>query len=203
MNKAIKIFLLTSFIIHLGLSALALNLNDHRIAVLVNDQLITSYDIIQRMKMNAILARINITPENNNQLANSSAEELIREKLKDEKLKEYEIYVNDEEYLEYEEIFYKRLPFNKNELTEIFEANNINYWEFKDYVKGQISWQKFISSIYFRLTSASEIEISEVMDKDPGITIENATNIIIQKQLDLKSSKMIRDMVNEATIEYK
>ena len=66
-----------------------------------------------------------------------------------------------------------------------------------------MSWQKLVSGIYYRLTSASEIEIEEIILKNPEITIDVAKNIIIQKQLDLKSSKMIRDLFNEATIEYK
>ena len=33
--------------------------------------------------------------------------------------------------------------------------------------------------------------------------IEQANNFIIQRQLELKSSKLLRDLINEATIEYK
>ena len=57
--------------------------------------------------------------------------------------------------------------------------------------------------MYYRLTSTSEIEIEEIMNKNENITKDIARNIIIERQLDLKSSKMIRDMIDEATIEYK
>ena len=33
--------------------------------------------------------------------------------------------------------------------------------------------------------------------------LEQAKNLVIKRQLDLKSSKMLRDMLNEATVEYK
>ena len=66
-----------------------------------------------------------------------------------------------------------------------------------------ISWQKLISGIYYRLTSTSEIEIEEIIMKNPNMSEEAARELIVQKQLDLKSNKMIRDLVNEATIEYK
>ena len=52
------------------LNANAFNANDHRIAVLVNDQLITSYDVVQRMKLCALLSGIDITAEIKNQLLN-------------------------------------------------------------------------------------------------------------------------------------
>ena len=57
--------------------------------------------------------------------------------------------------------------------------------------------------MYYRLTSTSEIEIEEIIMKNPNISKERARDIIVQKQLDLKSNKMIRDLFNEATIEYK
>ncbi len=185
------------------LNAIAFNVNDHRIAVLVNDQLITSYDIIQRMKMNAILTGVEITPENNNQFINSAVDELIREKLKNEKLSEYDISVSEDEYIGQEKAFYDKNPFTKDIIIETFKLNNIKYSEFKKYLIDEISWQKLISAMFFRLTSTSEIEIEEIFIKNPNITKDRARNIIVQRQLDLKSNKMIRDMFNEATIEYK
>ncbi len=198
-----KLIFLTFLLQCQPLYSFALSVNDHRIAVLVNDQLITSYDIVQRMKMNAIISGIDVTVQNNNQLTNSAIEELIREKLKYEKLNEYDISVSNDEYLMHESIFYKNVPLNKKQVMELFEINKINYNEFRNYLIYEISWQKLVSGKYYRLTSTSEIEIEELISKNPGITRESAQDIIIQKQLDLKSSKMIRDMLNEATIEYK
>ena len=58
-------------------------------------------------------------------------------------------------------------------------------------------------SLYFNLASASQIEIDEIISKNPNISQNVAEEIVIQKQLDLRSNKLIRDMRNEATIEYK
>jgi parvulin-like peptidyl-prolyl isomerase len=187
----------------LCLNANAFNTSDHRIAVLVNDQLITSYDVVQRMKLNAILSGINVTAENNNQLLNSVMDELIMEKLKNQKISEYNISVSENEYLQQELFFYQNNPLNKEDLLEIFTLNNIKYSEFKKYLIDGISWQKMISGMYYRLTSTSEIEIEEIIMKYPSISKEEARDMIVQKQLDLKSNKMLRDLFNEATIEYK
>tara|TARA_B100000902_G_C27321895_1_gene925226 strand:- start:2612 stop:3223 length:612 start_codon:yes stop_codon:yes gene_type:complete len=203
MNILIRTLLIIIFFQSLYLNANAFNTNDHRIAVLVNDQLITSYDVVQRMKLSAVLSGIDITAENNNQLLNSIVDELIREKLKNQKINEYNISVSEEEYLNQELRFYQNSPFNKEDLANIFELNDIKYSEFKKYLIDGISWQKLISGMYYRLTSASEIEIEEVIMKNPNISKETARDMIVQKQLDLKSNKMIRDLFNEATIEYK
>ena len=100
-------------------------------------------------------------------------------------------------------LFYQNNPINKNDLIKIFELNNIKYDEFKKFLINGISWQKLISGMYYRLTSTSEIEIEEIIMNNPNISKKVAREMIVQKQLDLKSNKMIRDLVNEATIEYK
>ena len=202
-NKIVTLLFVVILLNSNYINAIAFSVNDHRIAVLVNDQLITSYDIVQRMKMNAILTGVEVTPENNNQFINNVVDELIKQKLKNEKLNEYDISVSDEEYFGQEKAFYENKPFTKDNIIELFKLNNIKYSEFKRYLIDEISWQKLISAMYYRLTSTSEIEIEEIFIKNPNITKDQARNIIVQRQLDLKSNKMIRDMFNEATIEYK
>ena len=203
MNIIMKNLLIVFLFQLFCLNANAFSTNDHRIAVLVNDQIITSYDVVQRMKLGAILSGIDITTENNNQILNSVVDELIKENLKNQKIKEYDISVSEEEYLKQELLFYQNNPFNKEDLNRIFELNEVKYSEFKKYLMDGISWQKLISGMYYRLTSTSEIEIQEIIMKNPNISKEKAREMIVQKQLDLKSNKMIRDLFNEATIEYK
>tara|TARA_B100001093_G_scaffold338682_1_gene323466 strand:+ start:195 stop:815 length:621 start_codon:yes stop_codon:yes gene_type:complete len=203
MNILIRILLIIIFFQPLYSNTYAFNTNDHRIAVLVNDQIITSYDVVQRMKMGAILSGIDITAENNNQILNSVVDELIKENLKNQKINEYDVSVNEEEYLIQELNFFQNNSINKEDLIKLFETNDIKYSEFKKYLINEISWQKLISGMYYRLTSTSEIEIEEIVVKNPNISKKNAEDIIVQKQLDLKSNKMIRDLFNEATIEYK
>ena len=198
-----RILLIIIIFQSLYINANAFNAKEHRIAVLVNDQLITSYDVVQRMKLSVILSGIEITTENKNQLLNSVVDELIKENLKKQKTNEYEITVSEEEYLQQELRFYQNSPLNKDDLIKVFELNDIKYSEFKKYLIDDISWQKLISGMYYRLTSTSEIEIEEIIMKNPNISEKIAREIIVQKQLDLKSNKMIRDLLNEATIEYK
>ena len=203
MNILNRTLLIIFFFQSLCLNANSFNANDHRIAVLVNDQLITSYDVVQRMKLSAILSGIDITPENNNQLLNSVIDELIKENLKNQKLNEYDISVSEEEYLNQELRFFENNPINKENLIKIFELNDIKYDEFKKFLINGVSWQKLISGLYYRLTSTSEIEIEEIIMNNPNMSKETARDLIVQKQLDIKSNKMIRDLLNEATIEYK
>ena len=176
---------------------------EHKIAVIVNEELITSYDIIQRMKLSAILQGININENNNQLLINNTVDELIHEKLKKEKIKEYEITFTEKEYLEFETNFLLRLNLDKTSLKNLLISNNINFVELENLLANELSWNNLINALYVRLTSVSDMEVDEIISKNPNISIEQAKNLVIQRQLDLKSSKLMRDMINEATIDYK
>ena len=201
MSKILLNILILIFIFLLQKSIFAES--EHKIAILVNEEMITTYEIVQRMKINAILQGINLNSENSQVFANSVAEELIQEKLKEEKINEYDIVISDDDYKDHELNFFQNLRFDKNVILNSLEENNINYQEFKVFLRTQMAWQKLIGALYFRLTSASETEISDIMAKNPNLNEEQAENLVIQRQLDLKSGKLLRDMLNEATIEYK
>jgi len=176
---------------------------EHKIVVIVNDTIITSYDIIQRIKVNSIINDIKINEGNMNIVRNSVINELIDEKIKIEKSKEYNIKVDEQEYLQFESNILNQRGIIKDKLIDVFVQNSINYDEFSNFIETQIMWQKVISGLYYRLVSASEIEINEVLKKNPSILYDQAEQIVIQKQLDLKSNKLLRDLKNEATIEYR
>ena len=176
---------------------------EHKIAVLVNEDVITSYDIIQRLKLMAIIQGINLNAQNTQLMVNNVVDELIREKVKLSKINEYQIEIKNEEYKEFEINFFIRNKFNQDEILNLLGENNINYQELKNYLMGELAWNKLINGLFFRLTSISDLEVDELVNKNPSLSVEQAENLVIQRQLDLQSSKLLRDIMNEATIEYK
>ena len=175
----------------------------NRIEVLVNEDIITKYDIVQRLKINSILNRVEITDINYNQLLNIVIDDLVIEKLKIRKIEEYNISFNKNEFITHEKRYLLNLNFSKKELEELFYINDINYNHLNDLLAIDLKWQKLIYGLYFRVTSVTEQEISELTSKNPNIDEETANDLILQKQLDLKSKKLIKDLRDEATIEYK
>ena len=175
----------------------------NKIEVIVNEQAITNYDVIQRLKINAILRQVEINNANYEVFINTVVDELISEILKMEKILEYNINVAEEELKDHENRLLNNLSFNKDQFKNILSENAVNYENFISYVETDLKWQKLIYGLYFRMTSITEIEIKELRNKTPELTNEIAKEIIIQKQLDLKSDKLIQDMKNEATIEFR
>ena len=204
MANFFKILIYTAFLIFLiNFKVFSEEVKLNRIEVIVNEQVITNYDIIQRVKINAILRQIEISDTNYEILINTVVEELISEILKKEKILEYDISFTEIELVSHENRFLSNLSIDKNKLKNIFFENSIKYENFETYIETDLKWQKLIYGLYFRMTSVTQIEIDELKNKMPDLTSEIAKEIITQKQLDLKSEKLIQDMKNEATIEYR
>tara|TARA_B100000575_G_C23056762_1_gene608365 strand:+ start:286 stop:801 length:516 start_codon:yes stop_codon:yes gene_type:complete len=171
--------------------------------VLVNENIITKYDIIQRLKMNSILRRVEVNDENSNQILNAVIDELIVEKLKINKVEEYNIKINKDEYDQYESRFISSHNYSKKDLEELFLINEVNYNYLTEYLEIDLKWQKLIHGLYLRVSSVTEQELSDLISKRPDLSEESASELILQRQLDLKSIKLIKDLRDEATIEYK
>ena len=110
---------------------------------------------------------------------------------------------NRKEFNQHEYRFFSSLNYSKENLKEIFSTNSVNYKYLSEFLEVDLKWQKLIYGLYYRTSSVTEQEILDLMNKNPDMSKETANDIILQKQLDLKSMKLISDLRNEATIEYK
>ena len=96
------------------------------------------------MKLSALLQGIDINEQNNQILINNTVDELINEKLKKEKINEYNVEISENEYLEFELDFFQRANLEKNSLVSLLEVNKINYSEFRT-LRNELSWNKLIN----------------------------------------------------------
>ena len=175
----------------------------NKIAILVNDNVITNYDIEQRVKIFAISNQVQLNAENGSAITNKIVDELIDNLLKVEKIEEYNIEIDSNDLYNYENQYFISRKIKKEEFLELLRINNVNEKAFYNMLHNDIAWQILISRLYYRITSVSEEEINDLIHKNPELTSEMAERIIMDKQLALKSSKMLRDLRSEATIEYK
>ena len=130
-------------------------------------------------------------------------DELIDGVLKNEKIVEYKVEIDSNDLNHYEDLYFKSRGLDRENIFELMKINEVNKNQFYDTLYTDIAWQILISRLYYRITSVSDIEIEELINNDPELTRELAEKVIMDKQLALNSSKMIRDLRSEATIEYK
>ena len=202
MTKTLRIFLVINFVFLLIIDIYAAE-DENKIAILVNDNVITNYDIEQRVKTFSILNQVQITSDNSGIITNKIVDELIDSVLKNEKIVEYKIKVDSNDLNHYEDLYFKSRGLDRENIFELMKINEVNKNQFYDTLYTDIAWQILIGRLYYRITSVSDIEIEELINNDPELTRELAEKVIMDRQLALNSSKMLRDLRSEATIEYK
>ena len=74
---------------------------NYKIIRLVNDQVITNYDLEQRLKLFSILNNVEIKQENIDQIGKQMISLMIDEKLQNEQIEFYKISVNESEINDY------------------------------------------------------------------------------------------------------
>ena len=105
MTKTLKIFLLISFVFLLIIDIYAAE-DKNKIAILVNDNVITNYDIEQRLKIFAIINQVQITSNNSDIITNKIVDELIDGVLKNEKIVEYKVEIDSNDLNHYENLYF-------------------------------------------------------------------------------------------------
>ncbi len=181
--------------------SLLANQSTHKIEVLVNDNIITNYDIAQHFAINSIIENITVSNENGDFLYKKTINGLIDMKLKQIKINEYNITIEEENNDYYENYFFQSRGLDKNKVYEIIEKNNLDINILKEKINTSIAWEQLTAGLFLHTISISEIEISELLKIDDSLTPELAERILTNKQVQLKSDKYLRDLRAEANIE--
>lgn len=197
-----KISFLVFFIVYFFYYPILLaNQSTHKIEVLVNDKIITNYDIVQYFAINSIIENITVTNENGDFLYNKTINNLIDMKLQQAKIKEYEIKIDEGNNSYYENYFFQSRGLDKNRIYSIIEKNNLDINVLREKINTSILWEQLTTGLFLHTISISETEINELLKIDSSLTPELAKKVLTNKQVQLKSNKYLRDLKAEANIE--
>ena len=199
-RKKLSFFSLLIIFFHFC-SIISANQSTHKIEILVNDKIITNYDIAQHFAINSILDNINVTAENGDFFYNKTVNELIDMKIQQAKIKEYNIKIEDDNKEYYENYYFQSKRLDKNKVYEIINSNNLDVDALKEKINTSIAWEQLTAGLFFHTISISDSEVSELLKKDESLSTEIAKRILTNKQVKLKSDKYLRDLRAEANIE--
>ena len=199
-NKKISFFSLLIIFLHFC-SIVSANQSTHKIEILVNDKIITNYDIAQHFAINSILDNINVTAENGDFLYNKTVNELIDMKIQQAKINEYDIEIEDDNKEYYENYYFQSKRLDRDKVYEIIKSNNLDMDALKEKINTSIAWEQLTAGLFLHTISISDTEVSELLKKDESLSTELAKRILTNKQVQLKSEKYLRDLRAEANIE--
>ena len=197
--KIISLFFILSFIGSLNLSMA--EVKSYKIIKLVNDKVITSYDLEQRIKLFSIINRTNVNQNNYKAVASRILNEMIDELLQIEKIQEYKIIISEEETDNYLNRMYNNNKLSAKELHNVLKENKISLNILRDYIKVQVAWQDLTARLYYRSSNINEDDLKKYLQDNPNLSNEDAKNIMLQNQIQLRATKYLRDIRSEANIE--
>ncbi len=168
MIKLTKIGLLFSAVfLCAGICNAAPKNNGIAISAIVNDDIITNFDISSRIRMTLMTSRIPVTPENLNRVAKFELNNLIDDKLKRQEAKRLEITASDEEVAKAIETIEAQNHLPAGALKKISMDSGLGENAFNEQIKAQVLWLKTIRNL-----SAKQIFISDEVINDELARIE-------------------------------
>ena len=174
---------------------------NYKIIKLVNDQIITNYDLEQRLKLFSVLNNVAIDQENIDRYGKQMLSLMVDEKLQLEQIILYKIFIKDSEVNDYIDRIYLNKDNDINSLLINLKNKNIDIKILEETIKIRLGWYNLSNRLYLRDSEINKIELESTMKQYPSLSEERAKNSILQKQIDLRAKKFLRDIRVEANIE--
>ena len=190
-----KIFLFSLFFTFL-LNFKVNSSNNVKIIVKIDNELITNFDIKNKIITKLILTNQEINQKNINDLKKISLEELIQNRLKKIELENYNLKSDNNRINTY---LNSLTSYSINELENLFNENNINLKTFIDEIDTEFKWRNLIYQKY-----SKKIEISsEEVDRELKKKIQNQKKLteyslseieILSTDINLDAQKINEEM---------
>ena len=166
--------------------------NNTKIIAKVGSEIVTSFELENKIKTTLFLAGENLSQKNINSIKNVSMTSLINLKLKREELRKYD-FKNDhfERTKNHLKIVSSRLNINTNELENLFVKNRIDFNEYLNEIKTEFSWQNLIFQIYSKKINIDEKQIL------------NELNSIVKEQKNIEEFNLSEIEVNFVNLDEK
>ena len=168
MQHSITFFLKVVITIGLIISTMpraGLGQTEQRIAAVVNDELITAYDLEARMKLIIVSTRLPNTFETRRRISGQVLRTLIDERLKMQEAKRRNISVSNREVLRAKANIEKQNQLPKNGLDQMLQQNRVPLEAMEEQLRSAIAWSKLLSSRLRPRITIGEEEIDETLDR--------------------------------------
>ena len=163
----------------------------------VDNQIITSYELKNKIKTNIILNNEELNQENINKLKIVSLKNLINSRLKKKELINANLLNDEINTDEFVSRISKNYADNLEDFKKMFEINNLSYDFYEEEIKIELAWQKLIFSIYGNKVKIDEKEVNEELKK----IVDNQKNLIEYKlselEIQITKDKEINQTINE------
>lgn len=169
-----------------------------KIIVKVEDEIITNYDLKNKILITLILSNQEINQQNIDELKKAVLDQLINLKLKKMELSKYKIKKDEGRINSY----LKSISGNniQNFKNKFFE-NNLDFELFLDEVDTEIRWQQLIYTLYGKKININEatidVEVEKIIKERSNVEEFELYEIEINSNLDVPEKQIIEDILKK------
>tara|TARA_B100001939_G_scaffold337654_1_gene342235 strand:+ start:1415 stop:2344 length:930 start_codon:yes stop_codon:yes gene_type:complete len=171
---------------------------NNKIVIKVENEIITSYEIKNKILTLLNFSGTEVNQKNINQLKKQAVESLIQHKLKKIELKKYNIKKNTSRINSYLKSISSN---NVSGLKMKFEENNLDYELFMDEVEVQSMWQELVFKLYSKKFSIDETLIEQELKNSKNTKKDlrefKISEIEIMLENNKNDDKKIQNIISE------
>jgi peptidyl-prolyl cis-trans isomerase SurA len=173
----------------------------NKILVNIGNQIITSYELKNRVKTILVLNNKELNQENIDRTKSEALNFLINFKLKKEEIIKYKITFNNNAVLNHLDNIASNYNTDQNGLKTIFENNDLSYELFLDGIKTEFAWQQLIFNFHQDKIKLNEKEIDEelnkIITKQKQVEEYNLAEIEVILENNFNDKKKIEEIKNQ------
>jgi len=171
---------------------------ENKIIVKVGNEVITSFEIKNKILRTLILNNSNINQENIDKLKEQVLNDLVNIKLKENELKKTNVEIETNRINEY---LSKITSNDIAKLKNLFKQNNVSFELFIDELKTEFRWQKFIYQKYSKKIEVNENslndEIETLLKDQLEVKEVNLSEIQLLNNQNINNKKFIQNIFDE------
>lgn len=135
------------------------------IAAIVNNDIITTYDLKQRVLYMIATTGAERTEASVARIQRQALDNLINERLQLQELDKYDSTVGDEEVNQGVQRLFQRNQLDPNEMIQRLSSVGVSVETLRDQVRSDIAWQRVINGVYGQRIRITDSQIEEMMDR--------------------------------------
>ena len=169
----------------------------NKIIATVNNEIVTSYELKNKIMTFLILNKVEVNQENINNYKNQSLKTLINMKIRKNELVKYNLLNSKIDTSRFIEQQSKKYNFTIEEFKKEFLNNNLSYDLYLQEIQLELGWQQLILQLYGNKIIVDEYEIDEELKK----IIDNQKEMIEYRlseiEVQVNDNEKITDLVEE------
>ena len=185
MNKTVSLskFMTTKnkFIAFIFMALMTFNTAEARevegIAAIVNDEVISKFDVDQRVNLFLVTSGIERTPQNIDGLRRQVLRTLIQEKLQLQEARDSEIEISRAEIDAAMQDMASGTNRSLDEVEKFLKENNVHIRTMEDQIEAELAWNRFVRGRFGGQVSIGELEIDETLERAEAAMNQDRVNI--------------------------